>query len=167
MVTAGSQPLPPDPPGAAGPPGYPVTEGLMSGTAGGLQLQHSGLCPFNWSVSMWYQSLNIMNVTSVYICAKLLEELPSGYAYQTLRTFSIEGFHQGSICPLSCCRQEFLVGRKQLHKYYLLSRCHKACAPQFLYPGGLVLPGKQGLDPDPKTLSLLLPFVSFFLFYPA
>lgn len=39
----------------------------------------------------------------------------------------------------------------------------QSMCPQFLYPGGLVLPGKQGLDPDPKTLSLFLCFLFFFL----
>lgn len=45
-----------------------------------------------------------MNIAAMCICAKILEGVPSGYAYQTLRTFSIEAFHQGSLCPLFCQR---------------------------------------------------------------
>lgn len=137
----------------------------MTGTAGGLQLQHGGLCPFNWSVPMWYQSLHFMNATAVYICAKILEEVPSGYAYQTLRTFSIEGFHQGSLCPLSCCRHSQWAESKST-SITLYVDVTKHLPPVLAgVPGGLVLPGKQGLGPDTKTPSMLLSFVFFFLFF--
>lgn len=72
----------------------PVTKGLVSRTARGLQLQHYGLCLFNWSVPMRHQSLNIVNIMAVCICAEIFKEGPSGCAYQPLRTFSIESFHQ-------------------------------------------------------------------------